>query len=88
MWWIPRGFFILESKSLEVSCNGLGLEDFLTFWWYIGTGMQISRWTESKWNVLVGLRLRNLSNGKQQHSKIFNKTLFKNTQWLLVLSMP
>ena len=31
MWWIPRGFCILESKSLKVSCNGLGLEDFLTF---------------------------------------------------------
>ena len=31
MWWIPRGFCILESKSLKVSCNVLGLEDFLTF---------------------------------------------------------
>ena len=29
MWWIPRGFCILESKSLKVSCNVLGLEDFL-----------------------------------------------------------
>ena len=24
----PRGFCILESKSLKVSCNVLGLEDF------------------------------------------------------------
>jgi hypothetical protein len=31
MWWIPIGFCILESKSFKVSCNGLGLEDFLTF---------------------------------------------------------
>ena len=31
MWWIPRGFCILESKSLKVSCNVLGLEAFLTF---------------------------------------------------------
>ena len=31
MWWIPRGFCILESKSLKVSCSVLGLEDFLTF---------------------------------------------------------
>jgi hypothetical protein len=30
MWWIPRGFCILESKSLKASCNGLGLEDFLS----------------------------------------------------------
>jgi hypothetical protein len=28
---IPRGFCILESKSLKVSCNVLGLEAFLTF---------------------------------------------------------
>jgi hypothetical protein len=31
MWWIPRDFCILESKSLNVSCNVLGLEAFLTF---------------------------------------------------------
>jgi hypothetical protein len=30
MWWIPKGFCILESKSLKVSCNVLGLEEFLT----------------------------------------------------------
>jgi hypothetical protein len=28
---IPRGFCMLESKSLKVSCNVLGLEAFLTF---------------------------------------------------------
>jgi hypothetical protein len=27
----PRDFCILESKSLKVSCNVLGLEAFLTF---------------------------------------------------------
>jgi hypothetical protein len=31
MWWIPRGLCILDSKSLKVSSNVLGLEDFLTF---------------------------------------------------------
>jgi hypothetical protein len=31
MWWIPRVFCILESKSLKINCNVHGLEDFLTF---------------------------------------------------------
>ena len=31
MWWILRSFCILESKSLKVSYNVLGLEDYLTF---------------------------------------------------------
>jgi hypothetical protein len=46
MWWIPRGFCILESKSLKVSCNVLGLEDFLTL------GCWILLWP---WLRLVGL---------------------------------
>ena len=73
MWWIPRGFCILESKSLKVSCNGLGLEDFLTF------GCWILLWPWLR--LALGLVLKRLITLISLHPVVDNMKLVSG--WLL-----